>query len=70
VVAEHADVGLNPLIVILHLTLSLRVVSGGEVLVNVEGLEEASCVISCEHGASISVVDLWNAMQFPHVLEV
>jgi hypothetical protein len=62
VVAEHADVGLDPLIVILYLTLRLGVISGGEALVDVEGLEEVSGIISCERGASISVMDLWNAM--------
>jgi len=67
VIAEHADVGLHPLIVIFDLSLCLRVIGRGESLVNVEHFEEASCVISCEQGTPIGVVDPGYSMVFPHV---
>ena len=57
-VTEHADVGLNPFIVVLHLSLCLRVVWCGESLIDVEGLEESLCVLGGEGGASVCVVYL------------
>jgi len=66
-VAEHADVGLDPLVVILDLSLGLWVVGGQEPLINVQGLEEALGVIGCESGASVCVVDLGDPVVFPHV---
>jgi hypothetical protein len=46
VVAEQVDVGFNPLIVVLHLPLHLWVVGCGELLIDVRGFEEATCVIA------------------------
>ena len=62
VAAEHVDVGLNPLVVVLDLSLHLWVVGCGEVLVDVQGLEEPLGVVSCEGGATVCVVDSGGAV--------
>jgi hypothetical protein len=63
-IAEHSDVCLNPLVVVLYLALCLRVVGHGKLLVNVEGLEEVVCIVG---GASVCVVDLWDSVKPTHV---
>jgi hypothetical protein len=70
VIAEHADIGLDPLVIVFHLSLCLWVVCCGEALVNMQGLEELSGVVCCECGPSVCIVDLRNTMQFPHVSQV
>ena len=62
VVAKHADVCFDPFVIVLDLSLGLRVVSCRESLINVEGLEEASGVISRERGASIRIVHLGDSV--------
>jgi len=67
VVAEHADVGLHPLVIIFDLSLGLRVIGRGESLVDIERFEEASCVIGCEQGTPICIVDPGYSVMFPHM---
>ena len=61
-VAEHADVGLNPLVIVFYLSLCLQVVWCGESLINVKGFEEPPCVFCSEGGASVRVVYFGDSM--------
>jgi len=67
VIAEHADVGFHPLIVVFDLSLCLRVIGRGESLVDIERFEEASSVIGGEQGTPICIVDPGYSVVFPHV---
>jgi hypothetical protein len=69
-IAEHVDVGLNPLVIVLYLTLCLWVVGCQEALINIQGLEEALSIISSEHCPPICIVYSGCAMMLPHMLEV
>jgi hypothetical protein len=67
VIAEHVDVGLNPFVVVLHLSLGLWVIGCGEPLIDVQCFEEPSNVICHECGSPICVMDFGDTMQFPHM---
>jgi len=69
-IAEHADVGLAPLVIVFYLPLSLWVVCSGESLVDVQGFEKASGVLGCECGPSVRVVYLGDAVMLPHMFQV
>ena len=69
-VTEHADVGFDPFVIVFYLSLCLWVICGGESLINVKCLKEASGIVSHEGGPPIRVVDPRYPMVLPHVFEV
>jgi hypothetical protein len=70
VVAEYSQVGTDPFIVVLHLSLGLWVVWGRESLVDSQSLEEASGVFGCEQRALICIVDLRDPVEFPYMCQM
>jgi len=66
-VAEHADVGLDPFVVVLDLSLGLWMIGCRELLVDVQGLEEVSGVIGREGRTPVCVVYLGDPVVFPHM---
>jgi hypothetical protein len=67
VVAEHSEVGSDPLVIVLHLSLGLRVIWGGEPLIDAQPLEEVSGVLGSEQGALVRVVDLRDSVESPYI---
>ena len=69
-IAEHPNIGFHPFVVVLHLSLCLRVVGHGEVLINVQGFEEALGIVGCEEGTLVCIVYSGCTMVLPYMLEV
>jgi hypothetical protein len=67
---EHLEVCLQPFVIVLHLSLCFRMISGGELQVNTKGPIQVLHVWNSELGASVGVVGQGKAMQGPHVSDV
>ena len=61
-VTEHSDICFHPLVEVLDLSLSLRVIRGGEPLVNAESLEKSPGIFGGKQGAPVGVVDLGDSV--------
>jgi hypothetical protein len=68
--AEHPEVGLHPLVVVLDLPLGLQMVCGGELWLNPESLVQALRESSGEGRPSIHSMKQQDSMKFPYVPDV
>jgi hypothetical protein len=67
---EHAEVHLQPFVVVLHLTLCLGVISSGEAWVDPKGPVQVLHVRGSELGALVGVMGQGKAVQRPDMSDV